>query len=208
MTSTLRVVGIGGSLAADSRSLAALRIALDGAAEAGADVTLFDVRALNLPFYVPDESPVPAAARELADAVYAAQGLLWSSPLYHGTVSGSFKNVLDWLHVLEDRDPAYLTNKIVGLVSTAGGVQGLQAINTMEFAVRALRGWAVPMVMPIPKAWEVFDERGRSRDERVTDQLKALGREVFRAARQFADTGACDYAPEALVAGRTPRMVD
>ncbi len=208
MTSTLRVVGIGGSLAADSRSLAALRVALAGAREAGADITLFDVRALNLPMYVPSESPVPPPARVMADTVYAADGLIWSSPLYHGTVSGSFKNALDWLHLLQDRDPAYLTNKVIGLVSTAGGVQGLQAINTMEFAVRALRGWAVPMVMPIPRAWEVFDARGESRDERVTNQLKALGQEVVRAARQFASTGTCDYAPEALVAGRSPRMVD
>jgi hypothetical protein len=29
-----------------------------------------------------------------------------------------------------------LTDKVVGLISTAGGVQGLQAVNTMEFVVR------------------------------------------------------------------------
>ena len=46
--------------------------------------------------------------------------------MYHGTVSGSFKNALDWLQLLSDRDPPYLTNKVVGLVSTAGGVQGLR----------------------------------------------------------------------------------
>jgi FMN reductase len=32
---------------------------------------------------------------------------------------------------------------VIGLMSAAGGTQGLQAINTMEFAVRALRGWGL-----------------------------------------------------------------
>jgi FMN reductase len=38
----------------------------------------------------------------------------------------------------------------------AEGMQGLQAVNTMEFAVRALRGWAVPLVMPIAQAWKAL----------------------------------------------------
>jgi hypothetical protein len=48
------------------------------------------------------------------------------------------KNALDWLKLLGDRDPPYLTDKVVGLISTAGGVQALQAVNAMEFVVRAL----------------------------------------------------------------------
>ena len=84
--------------------------------------------------------------------------------MYHGTISGSFKNALDWLQLLGDRNPPYLTDKVVGLISTAGGVQGLQAVNTMEFVVRALRGWAVPLVMPIAQAWKAFDEHGVPQD--------------------------------------------
>jgi FMN reductase len=151
----VRIVGLGGSLARRSTSLAALKVAIEGAAGAGATTELFDVRELNLPMYVPESEPVPDAARALCDAVYACQGMLWSSPLYHGTISGSFKNALDWLQLLGDRRPAYLTDKVVGLISTAGGTQGLQAVNTIEFIVRALRGWAVPLVIPIPQAWRV-----------------------------------------------------
>jgi FMN reductase len=179
------IVGLGGSLARHSTSLSALRVALDGAREYGADVQLFDLRELNLPMFVPDADPTPAAARELCDVVFTAQGMLWSSPLYHGTVSGSFKNALDWLQLLSDRNPPYLTDKVVGLISTAGGTHGLQAVNTMEFVVRALRGWAVPLVLPIPQAWQVFKD-GRVLDKRVEEQLRALGRELARAAQVFA----------------------
>jgi FMN reductase len=181
----ISVVGIGGSLSAQSSSLAALKIALEGAAEAGARTEIFDIRSLDLPMYSPDLRNIPKSVHRLCDGVHGAAGLLWSSPLYHGTISGSFKNALDWFQLLSDRKPAYLTDKVVGLISTAGGTQGLQAVNTMEFVVRALRGWAVPLVIPIPQAWRVFDHEGLH-DENVSEQLHALGREVTRAAKQFA----------------------
>ena len=190
----IKIVGLGGSRAQRSASRAALNIALKGAEEAGARVEMFDVRKLNLPMYEPDTSDAPEAARRLADSVAGARGLLWSSPLYHGTVSGAFKNALDWLQLLSDRDPPFLTNKVVGLISVAGGGDGLQAVNTREFTVRALRGWSVPLVIPIPRAWEVFDQEGKARDEGIERQLRSLGAEVCRAARQFALEGVCDYA--------------
>src|SRR5258707_5160149 len=74
--------------------------------------------------------------------------------------------------------------RIVGLGGTAGGTHGLQAGNTMEFVVRALRGWAVPLVLPIPQAWQVFKD-GRVLDKRVEEQLRALGHELARAAQLF-----------------------
>ncbi|HXZ33575.1 MAG TPA: NAD(P)H-dependent oxidoreductase [Terriglobales bacterium] len=186
MKSHLTVVGLGGSLAKRSTSLAALKIALAGAAEAGVETELLDLRELSLPMYDPAETSPPHSVTRLCDAVYRADGLIWSSPMYNGTISGSFKNALDWLKLLSDREPPYLTDKVVGLISTAGGVQGLQAVNTMEFVVRALRGWAVPLVMPIAESWKAFDESGAPVDSRLTDQLRALGKEVARAACQFA----------------------
>lgn len=202
----INIVGLGGSLAEHSASRAALNIALQGAEEAGAQVALLDVRTLALPMYDPDRDEAPPAARRLADAVAGAQGLLLSSPLYHGTVSGSFKNALDWLQLLGDRDPPFLSNKVVGLISVAGGVYGLQAVNTMEFVVRALRGWSVPLVIPIPRAWQVFDDTGKARDEGVDRQLRSLGAEVWRAAKQFALKGVCDYAEDSPTTRENPAV--
>jgi FMN reductase len=135
--------------------------------------------------YDPANENPPEPVRKMCEAIYEADGLIWSSPMYNGTISGSFKNALDWLKLLGDRNPPYLTDKVVGLISTAGGVQGLQAVNTMEFVVRALRGWAVPLVMPIAQAWKAFDENGIPKQSELNEQLHALGREVARASCQF-----------------------
>jgi hypothetical protein len=56
----------------------------------------------------------------------------------------------------------------------------------MEFAVRALRGWAVPYVVPVAAAFRVFDGDGRVTDKAVESQLRTLGAEVVRVAELFA----------------------
>ena len=183
----LKVVGLGGSLRKASRSRAALAVALEGASAAGASVELLDLRELGLPMYSPDlEADTPSVVRALVDTCYEADGMLWSSPMYNGSVSGSFKNAIDWLHLLGSRDPPYLHDQVIGLISAAGGTQGLQVVNTMEFSVRSLRGWAVPYVIPVPQATRVFADSGAVQDELVEQQLRLLGEEVVRVAERFA----------------------
>jgi FMN reductase len=197
----VRVVGLGGSLRQESTSRTALQVALEGAAASGAGVELIWVRDLDLPLYTAEHAPPPDAHR-LAETVYNADALIWSSPTYHGSVSGSFKNALDWLILLAENDPPYLSNKPIGLVTTAGGVQGLQAVNTMDFIARALRGWSVPLVLPVAQSWQSFDPDGHLKDEAIAAQLRRLGAEVVRAARQFQADGTCDYA-EGASTGRS-----
>ena len=64
----------------------------------------------------------------------------------------------------------------------------------MEFIVRALRGWAVPLVIPVPWAWRAFTEEGSALDPKIDEQLRALGSEVTRVAWQFKVQGYCDYS--------------
>ena len=206
MTQT-KIVGLGGSLREPSRSRAALEVALDGAERAGATVELLDLHVLQLPMYSPGlEADAPMVVHRLIETCYEADGMLWSSPMYQGTISGAFKNALDWLHALGSREPPFLHDEVIGLISAAGGTQGLQAINTMEFAVRALRGWAVPYVIPVASAFQVFDSEGRVSDEGTELQLRTLGTEVVRVATRFADhetpqrARACEESAERVAA--------
>ena len=199
----MKVVGLGGSLRDVSRSRAALEVALGGAAAAGATVDLLDLRRLELPMYNPELEPeAPESVWNLLEASYGADGMIWSSPMYNGSVSGSFKNAIDWLHMLGTRDPSFLHDKVIGLISAAGGTQGLQVVNTMEFSVRSLRAWAVPYVVPVPLATSAFTDSGEGQDPAVEQQLKLLGEEVVRVAGRFARDPAlhrqleCDEAAE------------
>jgi len=159
--------------------------ALAGAGDAGAETELLDLRELDLPLFNPVAEPT-ATTMKMIESLESSDGLLWSSPLYQGSISGSFKNALDWLHL--PSGSVFLTDKVIGLISVAGGTQGLQAINTMEFCVRALRGWAVPLVVSVPA--------GQVHDESVERQLKSLGGEVVRVAGHFQVTESPDHAEE------------
>jgi FMN reductase len=156
--------------------------------------------------YDPGSEDVLESVTRLVESTYVSDAMIWSSPLYHGSISGSFKNALDWLILLGTREPSYLADKVIGLISVAGGTQGLQAINTMEFIVRALRGWAVPLVVAIPQSWQAFDESGRPNNPEIEQPLKALGQEVVRVARRLkqhevADAGAACAEAAARLAG-------
>lgn len=187
----MKIVGLGGSLSSTSRSRAALVTALGGAEEAGAETELLDLRTLGLSLFNPDAEPDPRTLK-MVETLETADGLLWSSPLYQGSVAGSFKNALDWLHL--PSGSVYLTDKAIGLISVSGGTQGLQAINAMEFSVRALRAWAVPYVVPVPAA--AFDQDDEVQDTGVERQLKTLGGEVVRLAAHFAEEEEPDHRTE------------
>ena len=177
----VRIVALGGSLDGGQSTRYALNVVLAGAQDAGAHVELLDIARLDLPLYVHGATPQPGVL-EFVRAVRAADGLVWGSPLYHGSVSGAFKNAVDWLELLARDDPPYLTDKVVALLATAGGVQGLQAINAMEPIVRALRGVTLPLVVPIERAHLAFDADGTAKDAVLAALLARQGSELVRLA--------------------------
>ncbi len=183
---TIRIMGLGGSRGTPSASQRALELALEGAATAGAEVELFDLGRFDLPHYDPTAREVAPAARHLARLAARADGMIWSSPTYHGALSGALKNALDWLQLLADEDPPYLTDKPIGLIATAAGGRGMQTINTMASSVQALRGWAVPFCVTVGGAYRAFADDGSANDPALAAQLTMLGRSVVDYAGKLA----------------------
>lgn len=179
------IVGFGGTTSESSATLSALVRVLGAAGAQGATTELLPIHTLDIPMYAWGRAPTPDVQR-MSEAFRNADAIVWASPLYHGTISGLFKNAIDWLEILADRDPPYLTDKPIGLIGVSAGVQSLQAITAMEQIARALRGWAIPLVVPVHRAPEVFEKDGAVKDARVDKQLAALGAELVRAATLFA----------------------
>ncbi|RSK44079.1 NADPH-dependent FMN reductase [Hymenobacter rigui] len=143
---TPKLVGLGGSLRAGSYSAAALRTGLSIATERGALTELLDLGKLHLPLYVPDlpiqEYPPESQAviEHVVTAFRSADAMLWATPIYHGAMSGAFKNALDYMQLLA-RDPLpYLQGRAVGLLSIAGPTP----LSQMADCVAELRAWVAP----------------------------------------------------------------
>lgn len=141
-----RLVGLGGSLREKSYSRAALRETLRIAEAGGAATELLDVRELNLPMFVPDLPLQEYAAayrtgiHRLLESTRRAEGMIWASPTYHGTISGVLKNALDFMELLADDQPPYLQGRAVGLITIHDSTTFAAMINS----VHELRAWLAP----------------------------------------------------------------
>lgn len=171
----LRVVGICGSLRERSYTRFALAIALSGAAEIGARTALIDLRDYDLMPYDGRRNNWPPSVMYLRQQVQEAQGIVIGTPEYHGSLSGVLKNALDLMSFEE------FEGKMIGLVGVSGGAMGaVNALNTLRTVGRSLHAWVVPQQVSIPEAWKVFDDNGVLLDQRYTERLLDVGRQVAR----------------------------
>ena len=84
-----RIAAISGSRRAESTTRAALRVALDAAADAGVETDLIDLAVVDLPLYHPDEDK-QGDSEALKRRVREADGVLAGTPVYHGSYSSTF----------------------------------------------------------------------------------------------------------------------
>jgi NAD(P)H-dependent FMN reductase len=175
----ISVAGLCGSLRPASYTLMAVRIALRGAQEVGAQTQLIDLKGYHLLFCdgKEDESAYPEDLFKLRREVSQAQGIILGTPEYHGSFSGVLKNALDLMGFDE------IEGKMIGLVGVSGGALGaVDALNSLRTVGRALHAWVVPEQASIPEAWKVFDESGNLKDSAMEERLKEVGRQVARFA--------------------------
>jgi len=118
MIKNIDIVGIGGSQEENSFSLQILKYTLNEVTLLGARTKLIDIKSLNLPIYDYSGGKLQpqAGLKKIMDDIHKSHGIIFTSPEYHGTVSASFKNFIDYLEFLYSYDPPYLTNKPVGCI--------------------------------------------------------------------------------------------
>jgi NAD(P)H-dependent FMN reductase len=102
-----------------NRKLAAIAARI--AAANGADVELADFSAYAMPLYDGDietASGMPPGGLALSSRIKAADAIIFSAPEYNNSISGPFKNAIDWL----SREKPYpLIGKPVLLMAASSG---------------------------------------------------------------------------------------
>ena len=180
------IVGLGGTMTARSSSERVMRHVLAQCAVSGADTLVFDGNALNLPMYGYG-TPRTDAAVALIDGLRRADGIVISSPGYHGTVSGLIKNALDYVEDMAKDERPYFEGRAVALISVAAGWQATgTTLATLRSIVHALRGWPTPMAITVNSVMPVFAEDGSVSDPTLLNQLDILAQQVVGFARMRA----------------------
>ena len=172
------IVGLGGTLRANSLTRTATQYAVDAAIELGGQGEMLDLRTLNLPMYNPDLALTDYQPQDqiniskMLEACRKATGMVWCSPCYHGTVSGVFKNALDMMELLGDGTPPYLTHRHVGLIV----VNDSKTFSAMSNSVHELRAWLAPTHITLTKkdfddGMNLVSENGVRRVRRLVQEL-------------------------------------
>ena len=117
----MKLLGIVGSLRADSYNAKLMRSAAE-LLPAGVELTVYD-GLRDVPAYDEDlEGENNPAIVALKAAIAEADGVLFATPEYNGSIPGQLKNALDWVSRPFDHNP--LRNKPVAVLSASTGMFG------------------------------------------------------------------------------------
>lgn len=188
MANEVKVLGISGSLRKGSYNTLLVKSVLAGAAAAGAETTLLDLRDLSLPVFDEDleaAGPVPEGVRRLKDALRAHHGLVIASPEYNSSVTAALKNAIDWATRPEPGQAplSCFNGKVAGLVAASpGALGGLRGLVHLRAILGNINVLVLPQQVAVPKAHEAFGEGGVLKDAAQRALVEAVGAAVCRTA--------------------------
>jgi chromate reductase len=115
--STLKLIGISGSLRSKSANSGLLRAAQTVLPE-GASLEIADLS--DIPFYNQDIEQVPAAVARVLKQIGEADALVLACPEYNYSMAPALKNILDWASRSDDK--TLLAGKHVAIMGAGGGM--------------------------------------------------------------------------------------
>ena len=137
---TPRILACAGSTRRESFNKKLVAIAAQGAREAGAEVTLIDLKDFPLPLFDQDleaEQGMPENGKKLKKLFIDHDGLLIASPEYNSSFPAILKNAIDWVSRPAPGEPSLVAfrGKVATLMSASpgalGGLRGLVHVRSI-----------------------------------------------------------------------------
>lgn len=174
-----KILAFAGSTREASLNKKLLAIAAEGAREAGAEVTVIDLRDYPMPIYDGDleaSDGIPENGRQLHVLLEAHDGLLIATPENNFSMSAVLKNTIDWTSRAFDDTPTlhYYRGKTAALVSAAGTYGGIIGMTQLRQVLAAFRVMVIPEQYGIVFAFREVDENGNLKEEHIAP-AKAVG---------------------------------
>ena len=180
-----KILAFAGSARKESWNRKVLSVAVQGAREAGAEVTLVNLGDYPMPIYDADwheANGVPENMLKLRELMMPAHGLLIASPEYNASITPLLKNTLDWLSqsVGGASGNAPYENKTGALVGASnGGFGTIRALPHVSYILSNLGVFMLPVVA-VPGVAQTFDVAGNMTNERTRSMVTELGARLTR----------------------------
>lgn len=142
----------------------------------GAEVKWF--HAHDLPIKAPDLDDHPEV-QKLRFLSQWSEGQVWCSPEMHGTITGVFKNQIDWIPLsLGAMRPTQ--GRTLAVMQVCGGSQSFNVVNTLRVLGRWMRMLTIPNQSSVPKAYQEFLDDGRMKDSPYRDRVVDVMEELYK----------------------------
>lgn len=188
-----KILAFAGAMRKDSTNKKTVKIAIEGARKAGADVTFIDLKDFPVPLYDGDleaESGLPENAIKLQELMLAHDGFLIASPEYNSGISGTLKTYIDWTSRPrgELKAGACYGGKAVSLMSASpGGLGGIRALPNVRSILGTMGVYVLPDDFALAKAHEAFNEDGSAKSDFVQSALEKLGSNLAEFLRKLKE---------------------
>ncbi|MGK5628752.1 NADPH-dependent FMN reductase [Streptomyces sp. URMC 123] len=182
----LRILGLSGSLRAESFNTQALRAA---AALAGPEVRLelWTDLATIPPFSEDDEAEPTEAVHRLRAAITEADALLISTPEYNGSIPGQLKNALDWAS--RPYGESVLTGKPVAVLGASPSQYGAAwAQGDLRKVLRASGASPIDRELCVAHADTAFGPDGLPKEAELRTGLVEMVSELAAHTRTVLNT--------------------
>lgn len=185
----LNVLGVGSSMRQGSYSTTALNMILDMAKGNEAETKLLDLRQTNLPMLYAAKDDTHEIG-QVTELVEWADAYILSTPDYHGSMSGSLKNFLDYFW-------SEFAGKTFGYI-VASHEKGLTVMDQMRTAVRQCYGWSIPYGISINPE-DDFNDKKEVINRKLWSRLDMLARDLVVYGKLIRKQFVNDLLPNAPV---------
>jgi len=183
------ILAFAGSTRTQSWNKKLVRLGVRAAEEAGAAVTLIDLRDYPMPLYDGDlegAEGLPPKARELKALMLSHQGFLLSCPEYNSSISAVLKNTLDWISRPQPNEPPYAAykGKVAALLAASpGNLGGVRSLLTVRQVLTVLGVLVLPTQFALAHAAAAFDSDGELKEEAPRNAVANVAGELVRVLR-------------------------
>lgn len=191
MSKKPKILAFTGSLREKSYNKRILKIAVEGARNAGAEVTHIDLKDYPMPLYSPDLQEMqgfPPIANALQKLLLEHDGLLIASPEYNASLPGVLKNAIDWTSRANGdlKTADCYKGKVAAIITASpGAFGGIRCLGHLRDVLTILLVNVLPTEIAVAKVGGLFEgDSDEITNNTMREILESLGASLVDMLRK------------------------
>jgi len=180
-----KILAFAGSAREGSFNKKLIKAAAKAAQEAGAQVTLIDLKDYPMPLMNEDleaKEGMPENAKKIKELMKNHDAFLISTPEYNSSIPPLLKNTIDWVSRKESKEETPLSaykEKIAGIMSASpGALGGLRSLLLLRSILNHVGVLVIPQQHALGKAAEAFEADGTIKDPKQRQKIEEICKEL------------------------------